>query len=334
MERFEGERTAGVVAALAAVWVIWGSTYLGIRIGLESFPPFAMQSIRFTVAGSALFGWLRWRGVPAPSRTEWWAATRVGVLLLIGGLGLVTLAERRGVATGLVATLIAVQPAMLSLSGGLWGRWPGRREWIGMGVGMIGVLVLTADSGFSASPIGFGLVLLASVSWSFGSALSRQLPMPPGAMASACEMLAAAGGYAVLAVVLGEHLHTPSARSVLALAYLAVFGSLIAFSAYLYLLQRVRPTVAVSYAYVNPVIAVILGAAVNHEHVGPALLIALPLILAGVALVMMTSSRGARASESGLLGDLGEELVVGAERLQPVDEQLETRRRAAFSGEA
>jgi drug/metabolite transporter (DMT)-like permease len=134
-----------VVVALAAVWIIWGSTYLGIKIGLETLPPFFMQGSRFVLAAGIMLTVLRIRRVPWPSRLEIRNACVIGVLLLVGGLGLVTIAEDRGVDTGLVATIIAIQPMMMSLWGGLWRNWPRRIEWIGMLIGLGGVAILMSD---------------------------------------------------------------------------------------------------------------------------------------------------------------------------------------------
>jgi drug/metabolite transporter (DMT)-like permease len=278
-----------VIAGLAAVWIIWGSTYLAIRIGLETVPPFAMQGFRFAIAGLLLYTALRVRGAASPTRRQWWGAAKVGALFLIGGIGLISVAEDWGVGTGLVATLIATQPMLMSLAGGLFGTWPQRREWRGMGVGLVGVLVLMADAGVGGSVAGIALVMCASFAWTAGSVLSKRTDVPAGAMASAAEMMCAALGFAVLSVLKGEELQPPSLRSVAAVAYLVVVGSIIAFSAYLYLLGRVRPALAVSYAYVNPVIAVVLGVVFADEVLRPNMLVALPLVLGGVALVTTTS---------------------------------------------
>ena len=287
-----------VVAALAAVWVIWGSTYLAIKIGLETVPPFAMQAIRFGIAGVLLYVALRMRGAPTPTRAQWWSAAQVGALLLIGGIGLVSVAEDWGVGTGLVATLIAVQPMMMSLAGGLLGTWPRRREWWGMGVGLAGVLVLVADTGLGGSIAGIALVLCSSIAWTAGSILTKRSDMPQGAMASAAEMVCAAPGFVVLALLKGETVQVPSARSAAAVAYLVIVGSIVAFSAYLYLLGRVRPALAVSYAYVNPIIAVILGVVVADEVLSVNMAIALPLVLIGVVVVTTASASTFRARSS------------------------------------
>ena len=271
--------------ALLAVWVIWGSTYLGIRIGLETMSPFTMQGIRFVVAGSVLYVWMRRRGVPRPTRTQWRHSALVGCLLLLGGLGLVTIAEDRGVGSGLTATMIAVSPMWLALWGGLWGRWPVRREWIGMVVGLCAVVVLAVGNDFGGSRLGMVLLLVSPVSWTFGSALTTRLDLPAGAMASACEMLAGAAGFGVLALVTGESVEVPSARSALALAYLVVFGSIVGYTAYQYLLTHTRPAVASSYAYVNPVVAVLLGTVLVDEELSWGLAVALPLVVTSVLLI-------------------------------------------------
>lgn len=297
-DRPEPRQQAAIVpVAIAAVWVIWGSTYLGIKIGLETMPPFFMQGCRFVFASSILFVISRRRSAVMPTRRQARNAAFVGVLLLVGGLGMVTLAEDRGVDTGLIATLIAIQPILMSLWGGLWGSWPGRREWIGMAVGLVGVGVLMADGGLAGTSSGVALVLVACVCWSFGSAVSRRIDMPAGAMASVCEMAAAAVVFMVLSAIRTEDIDVPSLRSGLALAYLVTFGSVIAFSAFTFLIGNVRPALAMSYAYVNPVIAVVLGTLFNDEELSVNLAIALPIILIGVALVT-AASRPARAVDT------------------------------------
>ena len=272
-------------AALAAVWLIWGSTYLAIKIGLESFPPFFMQGTRFVIASSVMLAFLKSRGRPWPTKRQIRNAMAIGPMLLIGGLGMVTLAEDRGVDSGLVATIIAIQPMMMALWGGLWRSWPNRIQWVGMFLGLAGVLVLVSDDGLSGTSSGVALVFVACVSWSFGSALSRRIDMPDGAMTTALEMASAAIGFMILSLVMREDVVMPGFRSTSALAYLIVFGSIIGFSAFTYLIASVPPPLAMSYAYVNPAIAVLLGVILSDESVSGSLAIALPVILVGVAIV-------------------------------------------------
>lgn len=293
-----------VLLALAAVWVIWGSTYLGIKIGLETMPPFFMQGCRFVLASGTMLVVLRMRGTPWPTRPQVRNACLVGILLLVGGLGMVTLAEDRGVDTGLVATIIAIQPMLMSLWGGLWRTWPRRIEWVGMLVGLGGVIVLMSDDGLSGSWNGIVLVFAACLSWSFGSALSRRIDMPQGFMATGIEMAAAAVVYMGISAVLTEDLDVPSARSVLALAYLVVFGSIVAFTAFTYLIGNVSGSLAMSYAYVNPAIAVLLGVVFSGEALSANMAVALPVILLGVAIVT-NASRSAALDEVQPLGSEG-----------------------------
>jgi len=278
-----------VVAALAIVYVIWGSTYLAIKIGLETMPPFFMQGTRFVIGSTAVLGYLRWRGVPWPTKVQIRNAAVVGLLLLIGGLGLVTLAEDRGVDTGLVATIIAIQPMLMSLWGGIWKTWPRRIEWIGMLIGLVGVAILMSDKGLSGSWSGVSLVFIACINWSFGSALSRRISMPDGPMTTGIEMAAAAVGYMLLSFIRSEDIGVPSLKSALGVAYLIVFGSIVAFSAFTYLIANVRGPLAMSYAYVNPAIAVLLGVVFSNESLSVNMAVALPVILAGVAIVTNAS---------------------------------------------
>ena len=288
-----------VVLALGGVWVIWGSTYLAIRYGLETFDPFVLQATRFVIAAILLGAWARWRGAAWPSRRQARNAALVGLMLLVGGVGLVTVAEDRGLSSGVAATIIAVQPMLASVWGGFLGRWPHRVEWVGMTIGLLGVVVLGLSGSLDGTRLGFALVLIACVNWSVGSMISRQIDMPSGAMGTVVQMAAAACGFVLLAVVTGEELAAPTWRSGVAAVYLAVLGSVIAFSCYVYLLAHVRPSLALSYAYVNPVIAVILGALLYDEVVSSNLLIALPLVVLGVAIVTRAQATGAPSDVSG-----------------------------------
>lgn len=287
-----------VVAALAAVWIIWGSTYLAIKIGLETMPPFFMQGSRFVAASAIMLITLRLRGVPWPTARQTRNACLVGALLLVGGLGMVTLAEDRGVETGLVATIIAIQPMLMSLWGGFWKSWPRRIEWAGMIVGLVGVAILMSDDGLSGSWNGIVLVFAACLSWSFGSALSRRIDMPDGFMATGIEMAAAAVLYMTISVLSTENVEVPSARSVAALAYLVIFGSIVAFTAFTYLIGNVSGSLAMSYAYVNPAIAVLLGVLFSNESLSANMAVALPVILLGVAIV--TNASRATAARSAM----------------------------------
>ncbi|WP_271410624.1 drug/metabolite exporter YedA [Pseudomonas sp. Q1-7] len=275
-----------LIGAFIALYLIWGSTYLAIRIGVESWPPLLMAGIRFVVAGTLMYGFLRWRGVPNPTWQEWKSAAAIGFLLLSCGNGGVTLAEDLGVASGVAALAVATVPLFALLFGLIWGQRTNRLEWAGIVLGLIGIGLLNLGSNLQASPIGAALIIFAAASWSFGSMWSKNLKLPAGPMASAVEMLA--GGVALLAgsLLSGEHLvAAPTLAGWGALAYLIVFGSIIAFSSYLYLLKNVRPAAATSYAYVNPVVAVLLGIGFAGETIGVEEGLAMLVIIGAVVLI-------------------------------------------------
>ena len=280
-----------MVAALLAVYVVWGSTYLAIRIALEGFPPFLMAGVRFIVAGVVLFAFLRLRRVPAPSPRQWLGSAAIGTLLLLGGNGGVVFAEQT-VASGLTALGVATVALWSAVFAGLWGHWPRRFEWLGLALGFGGVALLNLGGNLRASPAGSVALAIATMSWAFGSMWSRHLDLPSGLMAPAAEMIAGGAALLLTSVLVGEPrpaLH--SMRPMWALAYLVVFGSWLGFSAYVFLLRRVRPAVATSYAYVNPVIALLLGVAFAGESIATNEWLAMPVILAGVALVVLSHGK-------------------------------------------
>jgi len=282
-----------VVGSLVAVYFIWGSTYLGLRFGLESFPPFLLNGFRFLIAGTVLYSILRVKGVAKATRRQWWNAARMGILLLVGGVGLVTIAEDLGVGSGVAATAIAVIPVWIALIGGLFGDWPQRREWVGLGIGLAGVLVLAQEGDFQASPIGMALIVISPIIWAFASIWGTKVDLPGSTMTTAIELLAAGSLMTIVGPLLGERITAaPTPAAWTALAYLAIMGSLVAFTAYIYLLKTVRPALSTSYAYVNPIVAVALGVSLGRETITGPLLIALPLILTSVALVATTQRRG------------------------------------------
>lgn len=275
-----------LIGAFFALYVIWGSTYLAIRIGIETWQPLMMAGIRFTIAGTLLFAFMRFRGAPMPTWQQWKASAMIGFLLLACGNGAVTLAEHSGVASGVAALAVAVVPLFTLLFGLIWGHRNTRLEWAGIVLGLIGIALLNLGSNLQASPTGAALVIFAAAAWAFGSVWSRYLPLPPGAMASGCEMLTAGVMLLIASYVSGERMtQAPGTSGWLAMAYLVVFGSIVAFSAYMYLLKNVRPAAATSYAYVNPAVAVMLGVLFADEHIGPAEAAAMAVIISAVVLI-------------------------------------------------
>ena len=278
-----------------ALYVIWGSTYLGIRYALESYPPFLLAGIRFLCAGTVLYSFLRLRGMAPPTPLQWRNAAFTGLLLLGFGNGLVCFAEER-VSSGIAAVAVSSMPLFAALFSGMYGEWPNRRESIGLAIGFAGVIVLNIGSSLSGSRLGALALLVAAMCWAFGSAWSRRREMPPGPMNTAAQMLSASVALLAVGFASGEHLPShPTTRATLAVAYLAVFGSIIAFTAYLYVLKRVRPALATSYAYVNPPVAVLFGVLLAGEHVGPYDLAGMAIILLGVGVITLAKAKQRRA---------------------------------------
>ncbi|WP_027924255.1 drug/metabolite exporter YedA [Pseudomonas sp. URMO17WK12:I12] len=283
-----------LIAAFFALYVIWGSTYLVIRIGVEYWPPLLLAGIRFVLAGTLMYAFLRWRGAPAPTWAQWKAAGMIGILLLACGNGGVSVAEHMGVASGVAALAVATVPLFTLLFGYFWGARNTRLEWAGIALGLIGIAMLNLGSNLQSSPLGALLLVFAAASWAFGSVWSKHVPLPAGAMASAVEMLV--GGVALLigSAVSGEHLQAmPPIEGWAALAYLTFFGSIIAFNAYMYLLKNVRPAAATSYAYVNPAVAVLLGIVFVGETIGIEEGLAMLVIISAVVLIGLPQWRRA-----------------------------------------
>lgn len=277
-----------LIACLAATWLVWGSTYLAIKYALISFPPYFQMGTRFLVAGGLLLAWMRWRGTPMPYRAEWRNALICGTLMLGGGMGGTAVAET-SVGSGLVVAFIAVLPLMIALVNLCYGVRPGRLEAAGIAVGVVGVLMLTQGASFQASTHGLIAVTAACVSWSVGSVLSqRSLPLAPGAMGFASEMVCGGAVLLGLSVLTGEApVWPPESIAVAAWVFLVVFGSLIAFNAYMVLLAQASAGLASSYAFVNPVIAMLLGVAIAGETVTGFEWSAVAVVLAGVVLLVV-----------------------------------------------
>jgi len=288
VDRFEAGRGTRlfVLLALVSVYFIWGSTYLALRFGLEGFPPFLLNGLRFTIAGALIYPLSRLGGAVRPTRTQVWNAARMGMLLLVGGVGGMTLALQAGIGSGLAATAAALIPVWTALTGGFFGQWPVRREWVGLAIGLAGVVILVQEGDFQASAFGLVLAVAAPLSWSIGSIWGSNREMPSGLMSVAVQFGTAGIAMLGIGLAMGERISAvPGTKAALSLAYLVVFGSIIAYTAYVYLLANVRHALATSYAYINPVVAIALGLTLGNEVVTGPVLIALPLILLSVALI-------------------------------------------------
>ncbi|SEU34847.1 drug/metabolite exporter YedA [Stigmatella erecta] len=273
---------------LFALYVIWGSTYLGMRFALMGgFPPLMLGGSRFLLAGTCLYVLLRLKGAPAPGRRQWAASAFTGLLLLVIGNGGIAIAQQ-WVPSGVAALVAGSMPLWAALFGGLTaGQWPGTSERWGLALGFLGIAVLNQGGAMGSHWLPMVGLVLAPISWAFGSMWSKRHPhMAPGLMATATQMLCA--GVMLLGVsrLWGERMEAlPTPRALLAFFYLVGFGSLVAFSAYGYLLTHARPALATSYAYVNPLVAVLLGWLLAGETPGPATLGAMAAILVAVMLI-------------------------------------------------
>lgn len=293
-------RISGPVwAALAIVYVVWGSTYLGIRIVVETMPAFLSAGVRFVLAGLLLAGIVAWRqGATAlkVTRAQLVSAALVGLLLVLGGNGLVVLAET-SIPSGLAALLIAVVPAWVVLLRTAFGERPGLGAYAGVLLGFAGLAVLTLPGLSGDVRIGGVLtVIVAALLWSAGSFSSSKIPMPKNPFAaSAYEMVAGGLGCLLVGLIRGEKsgldLGAFSARSWIALAYLVVFGSIIAFTAYAWLLQTAPLSLVATYAYVNPVVAVLLGSLILNEQLSWPIAVGGAVVVAGVFLIVSTERR-------------------------------------------
>lgn len=292
-----------IILAFAAIYVIWGTTYLGIRVAVETIPPFFMAGARFLFAGALIFIILRLRGVPMPKRCHWRSAVFVGALLVVGGNGLVTWSEQQ-VASSTAALVVATVPLWMAVLGWLVfkGARPGKRVATGLILGLFGIALLigpgqilgTAEFSLTALLI----LLLAPILWSLGSLYSRQAKLPENTfMATAMEMLAGGALLLLAGLVTGEasrlNMAVFSTRSLLAVAYLTIFGSIFAFSAYIWLLQHVPATKVATYTYVNPVFAVALGWLILSETITPTTIGAVAIII--LAVVLITADRPNKA---------------------------------------
>jgi len=304
------------VLAFGIIYFVWGSTFLAIRVGVREVPPLLLASMRFFIAGAVLFGWMRLKGTPSPSRREWAAASVLAVCIFVLDYGLLFWAEQR-VPSGIAAVMLATIPVFMALSEILFLRTQRLtvRLALALLVGIGGVAVLLSRS-FSLSlgeaPIdraGAAALVVAAMSWSVASALTRKLPLPASkAMSSGAQMLAGGIMLALAAAIVGEFrgfdIQAVSRGAWFALAYLIVAGSIVGFTAYVWLIHHESPTKVGTYAYVNPVVAVIVGYFLGGETVGPRTLLGTLLVL--VSVIVITTTRGTKPAAAPLVKPLAE----------------------------
>ncbi len=293
----------GVLAAFAAVYFIWGSTYLGIRIAIETIPPMSMAALRFLSAGAVLFVVSALRGAERPTWAHWRSALVVGVLLLVLGNGLLTWAEQF-VASGVAALIVATVPLWMVVLEALGrnGTRPGAAVIAGLALGLAGVVILIGPEEIGGTPIdrpGALVICFAGFSWALGSIYSRRAPQSSSTLQNVgMQMLLGGAILAVVGVVLGERVEPSqvSARSMWALIYLAGVGGIVSYSAYVWLLKVSTPSKVATYAYVNPVVAVLLGWAFAGEPMGPRVLLAAAAVVGAVVLITTARARAATTS--------------------------------------
>ncbi|HEX6626639.1 MAG TPA: EamA family transporter [Gemmatimonadaceae bacterium] len=291
---------AQILAAFASIYLVWGSTYLAIRYAVQTIPPFIMGGLRFLVSGVLLYVWARYRGAPRPTRLHWRNALIAGGLLLLGGNGAVVWAEQF-VPSGLTALLVSILPFWLVIIE--WVRPPRRRPHgavlLGLIIGFIGIVVLIGPGNLGGHgdirPIGALVLILGSLSWAIGSFFSRDADLPQsGLLTTGMEMLAGGALLSIVGVLTGElshfDVHKVSGPSALGLIYLITFGSLLGFTSYIWLLDKVSPARLGTYAYVNPVVAVILGWAIAGERLSLRTAVAAAIVICAVALITTARS--------------------------------------------
>jgi drug/metabolite transporter (DMT)-like permease len=315
MDLYRNRSQLAAWAALLVVYLVWGSTYLAIRVGVRDIPPLAMAGARFLIAGAILYpiaartGDAATRAADRPGAREWLGCAVVGVLLLAFGNGGVSVAEQT-LPSGLAAVLVATVPLwMILFAVPLQGTRVSRRAVAGLLVGLVGVAVLAGGGSAAGHAVGVLIVLGAAASWGVGSVLSRRLRMPRRVLVSAAiEMLAGGAVLLIAAAVTGQfarvHLANVHPTSWLALAWLIAAGSILAFTAYGYALTRLPLSTVSTYAYVNPVVAVLLGTALLHEALTVREVIGAVLVVGSVALTLNRASDGKVAAAEAAAADL------------------------------
>ena len=284
----QAQRNWAVAVALLLVYVVWGTTYFAIGIALQTMPPLLMNAIRFLCAGGVMLLIAVWQGHALPTAAQWRNSAAVGGLMVFLAMNFIGFAQKLGIGSGLMATVVTTMPMWLAL----WSRWGGERvpvtSWIGLALGVVGALLLALEGDFSATWLGALLAFGAPLAWSVGSYASRKLSLPAPAMASAAQWFT--GGAMGLVVALWfeplSALGQVSAKSWAAWIYLLVFGTLVALNAYLWLLQNTSAALAGSYSFVNPAVALLVGVALGGELLTGWVFAALPLIAAALVFIL------------------------------------------------
>jgi drug/metabolite transporter (DMT)-like permease len=287
-----------IIFCLAAVYIIWSATYIAIKIAVKDMPSLLVNGIRFVASGLVMYLYALASGRKNPSLKQWLNSSIIGTLLFFTATGFVSVAVR-SVGSGLSAIAIAGVSLWACLITGFFGKWPNKLEWAGLIVGFIGIIMLNMEHEMRSSSIGTIMLLIAPLSWALGSVLSTRIELPEGYMGHGLEMLTGGMVNVIAGFIMGERIAVmPSAPAVWSIIYLIIFGSIAGFTAYMYLYDNVRPALATSYSYVNPLGAVLIGVFFANEHINKEGIAALFLILAGVVFVAFGE---VRAKKKGIL---------------------------------
>lgn len=280
-----------VIVALATIYILWGSSYIGVSLALDSYPSFLLSALRLLGCIVVLAPLLLLRGASLPSRRETINAVILGTLMF-SGAGLVALGQEFGVSSGLASVAAAAVVIWATLFVAILGQRPGRLEMMGVAIGIAGVVLLNLEKGMQANPAGALALVLGPMAWAVGSMISNRITLPSGMMSIFFQMLGGFCALTLISLLRGEQLPAdPTLSATTALLYLSLVPTLLGFTAYMYLVRRVRPALATSYGYVNPVIAVLLGISLRGESITQIGVLAMIVIITGVVLVMLGRNR-------------------------------------------
>ncbi|HWS39986.1 MAG TPA: drug/metabolite exporter YedA [Arenimonas sp.] len=283
----DSPKRSQILIALLAVYLIWGSTYFAIKLALPDYPPFLLTGVRMFIAGTLMLAWLWSKKSPLPKAGQWKSLIVLALIMTVLCNAFVNVAEQT-VSSGVVAIGVAAMPLWAGLFSAMRGYHPSRMEWSGLIIGFLGVIWLNLGSELSVSTIGLLCVLAAPLGWAWGSMWSKGRDLPDSLALSAWQMAIGSVMSLTIGFVIGERFtHVPSMESTMAMLYLALFGSIIAYSAFVWLVKHVRPALATSYAYVNPPIALLLGVLFLNEPMNSHTLVAMTLILISIGIVTL-----------------------------------------------
>ncbi len=281
--------TDGLIALLI-LYALWGSTFLAIKFALESFPPFLLGGTRFPIAGALMFGYLLLRGTSMPTRRQWLHCMIYGFLLIGLGNGLLALAEKY-VSSGLASALSGASPLVIALLSGLFGKWPRKLEWLGIIVGLSGLIVINSGDEMRGNLPGLLALIASTLTWALGSVLAREkLDLPGGTMTTAIELVTGGLLQLTISVVLGERMLPLTIVAAGGWLYLLA-ASIIGFTAYTIVLRRLRPVLATSFSYVNPVVAILLGIVLGGESISRVAAIGVGVTLVGVVFITLAQAK-------------------------------------------